>query len=122
MHVVDTLSERSPQVVVLGGSWCCCVELLPTQILMLCSFEGTTEGHCSGAGDILLFVIGVERKMKVAEVAEDAEEVAEGVTEEAAEEATGVAEEDAEVIEVIEASGLSAEVRSLLGSRSEVLL
>ena len=51
VHVVDTLSEWSPQVIVLGGSWCCCVELLPTQRLMLCSFEGATEGHCSGAED-----------------------------------------------------------------------
>ena len=80
MHVVDTFSEWPPQVIVLGGSWCCCVELLPTQRLVLCSFECAAEGHCSGAGDILLLVIGVERKMKVAEVAEvaeDAEEVAE---------------------------------------------
>ena len=50
------------------------------------------------------------------EVAEGAEEVAEDVAEETAEEAAGVAEEAAEVIEVIEVSGLSAEVRGLLGS------
>ena len=68
LGVVDTFSEWSPQVIVLGGSWCCCVELLPTQRLMLCSFEGATEGHYSGAGDILLLVIGAERKIKVVEV------------------------------------------------------
>lgn len=87
---------------------------------MLCSFEGAAEGHCSGAGYILLLVIGAERKMKVAEVAKDAEEVAEDVAEdvaeEAAEEAAGVTEEAAEVIEVIEVSGLSAEVQGLLDS------
>ena len=44
----------------------CSVEFLPTQRLLLCSFEGAAEGHCSGAGDILLLVIGVERKIKVA--------------------------------------------------------
>jgi hypothetical protein len=72
-----------------------------------------------------------EQRIKIAEVAEDAEEVAEEVAEDAeevaeevaedvaeetAEEAAGVAEEAAEVIEVIEVSGLSAEVRGLLGS------
>ena len=71
-----------------------------------------------------------ERRIKIAEVAEDAEEVAEevaedteevaeDVAEETAEEAAGVAEEAAEVIEVIEfigVSGLSAEVQGLLVS------
>ena len=89
-------------MIVLVGSWCCCIELLPTESLMLCSFEGATVGrrHCNGAGDILLLVIGAERKIKVAEVAED---VAEEAAEEAAE--VHVAEEAAEVIEVIEVSG-----------------
>ena len=30
LGVVDTFSEWSPQVIVLVGSWCNCVELLPT--------------------------------------------------------------------------------------------
>ena len=42
---------------------------------MLCSFEGAPEGHCSGAGDVLLLVIGAERKFRVPEVTEDVEEV-----------------------------------------------
>ena len=66
--MVEIFSQLSPQVIVLVGSWCCCVELLPTQRLLMCSFEGAAEGHCSGAGDILLLVIGAERKIKVVEV------------------------------------------------------
>lgn len=61
--MVEILSELSPQVIVLVGSWCCCVELLPTQRLLLCSLEGAAGGHCSGAGDILLLVVGAERKI-----------------------------------------------------------